>query len=116
MRSFYLFAAMAVAAAGLPAADRTLNSDGVAGAVYFSADGKTVSSSCRDNHVRTWDVTSGKLVKDKAVPAGTFLLAPDLYAEHDFKKLVEIFRPRSGDDGRAHRVFQNEVPANDPGE
>jgi len=80
-----LLAAVAMAAVNLSAADRTLSSDAVPGSVYFWADGKTVSASCRDNHVRTWDITSGKLLKDKTVPARTSLIAPDLYAEHDVK-------------------------------
>ncbi|MEO8129566.1 MAG: WD40 repeat domain-containing protein [Bryobacteraceae bacterium] len=84
MRTLCVLAVLA--AAGISAAaDRSLISDGVPNSVYFSADGKTVSSSCRDNHIRTWDVSSGKLLKDKTVPAGTFLIAPDVYAERDSK-------------------------------
>jgi WD40 repeat protein len=85
MRRHHIFAIVAAAAVSLLAADRTLTSEGVPNAVYFSADGKTVSSSCRDGHIRTWDVTSGKVIKDKAVPTGTSLIAADVSAEHDFK-------------------------------
>jgi WD40 repeat protein len=85
MRRSYLFAAVAATALALPPADRTLVSEGIPDTVYFSADGKTVSSSCRDGHIRIWDVTSGKVIKDKAVPAGTSLVAWDISAEHDRK-------------------------------
>ena len=78
-------AAMAVLSASGWAADRTLSSEGVPNSIYFSADGRTLSASCRDGHVRTWDVSSGKTVKDKVVTARTVLIAPDVYAEHDPK-------------------------------
>jgi len=66
------------------AADRTLLSEGMPNAVYFSADGKTLSSNCRDGRVRTWDVASGKLLKEKTV-GRAMLIAPDVYAEQDEK-------------------------------
>jgi len=86
-----IFIAIA-AAAGLLGADRILISDGVPNAIFFSADGTTLSSSCRDGRIRTWDVISGKMIKDKAVPAGGFLMAADISAETDFaKKTVRIW-------------------------
>jgi WD40 repeat protein len=92
MRRYYLLAGVLAAAVSMSAADRTLKSDGVPSAVYFSADGKTVSSNCRDGHVRIWDVASGNLIKDKTVPARTALIAPDVYAEQDSKnKTVRIW-------------------------
>jgi WD40 repeat protein len=52
-------------------------------AVFFSADGKSISGQCGDSHIRTWDVASGKLMSDKEVPRRSALLSADLYAERD---------------------------------
>lgn len=81
MRCYLILAA--TAALTLSAADRTLSAGAPPVAIYFSADGRSVSGQCDDNHIRTWDVTSGKLLSDKAVPARTALLSADLYAERD---------------------------------
>ena len=81
MRRYCLLAA--VGALGLSAADRTLSSAAPPSAVYFSADGKTVSGQCDDSHIRTWDVASGKLVNDIEVPWRSTLLSVDLYAQRD---------------------------------
>ena len=80
MRCFWMAAA---AALSLCAADRTITSESTPGAIYFSADGKSISGRCRDNHIRTWDVASGALLADKAVAARTTMLAANLYAELD---------------------------------
>jgi WD40 repeat protein len=82
MRHYLVFAA---AALSLSAADRTLTSDSPPAAIYFSADGKSISGRCRDNRIRTWDVASGALRADKAVSSGTALLSGELYAERDAK-------------------------------
>ena len=85
MRLLNLFAAVAALAVSLPAADRILSSEAVPGAVYFSPDGTTVTASCRDGHIRTWEVASGKPIRDKVIAGRAFLIAPDVYAEHDGK-------------------------------
>lgn len=82
--NFIITAILATGASAL-AADRTLSSEAVPNAIYFSADGLTLNASCRDGHIRTWDVATGKALRDKVVPARTVLIAPNIYAEHDAK-------------------------------
>ena len=81
MRPYCILAA--AAALSLAAADRTLTADSAPTDVYFSANGKSIRSHSRDNHIRTWDVASGKLIADKTVPANAALLATDLSIERD---------------------------------
>ena len=80
MRRYCLLALFALC---LNAADRTITADSPPSTVYFSADGKSISSRSRDNHLRTWEVASGKLLTDKALPAGSFLPAADLSVVRD---------------------------------
>ena len=87
MRYRILFLMGATAAAlSTFAADRTLVAPAELTRVRFSTDGKTISATSRDRHIRTWDVASGKLIKDKEVPPGTAIIAPDVVAEHDRKE------------------------------
>lgn len=82
MRRYWLIIA---AALSLSAADRTLISDAPLRAIYYSADGKSISGQCRENHVHMWDAASGKLLSDKAVASETRLLSADLYVDRDAK-------------------------------
>src|SRR6516164_6644217 len=81
MRRYCILAA--AAALSLAAADRTLTADSAPTDIYFSANGKSIRSRSRDNHIRTWDVASGELIADKMVPANAALLATDLSIERD---------------------------------
>jgi len=75
-------------AAILSAQDRVLTSEGIPNSIFFSADGKTIISQCRDGHIRTWDLSSGKQVKDESVKPGTIQIASDFFAEIDRKNLT----------------------------
>ena len=77
---------LAVLATNLAAADRKLSSPSPPAEFYFSADGKTIASRCRDNHVRTWDTASGKLLSDNARTAPFGLVAADLGIDGDPKE------------------------------
>jgi DNA-binding beta-propeller fold protein YncE len=74
-----LFAATALYAAA--PSDRTLLADAAVDSVYFSADGKTVTASYRDDHIRTWDVGTGKVIVDRKLPLGGALLSSNVIAE-----------------------------------
>ena len=78
-----LHAILALTALSLPAADRTLTSDAPPGVVFFSADGKSLSSRCRDNRIRTWDVATGALRANKPGGPGSYLLAANLSVNRD---------------------------------
>ena len=77
------FAAIVCAPLSLCAADRTLSFENHPGAIYFSADSKTVIAGSWSGSVRTWAVESGKPVNDKTGSEGTVLLSPSLYAVFD---------------------------------
>lgn len=47
------------------AGDRLLKTESEAGPVEFSPDGKTLTAYCRDMHLRTWDVETGRVVADR---------------------------------------------------
>ena len=43
--------------------------------MYFSANGRMITAYADDKHVRSWEVESGKLTRDKALEFGGRLLA-----------------------------------------
>ncbi len=88
MRTLLFVAAAATLAAQ---SDRTITADALPGEIHFSADGKTITTLCRDNHIRAWEVATGKLVSDKPVTAGTTLLSATRAAERPGKGLVRIW-------------------------
>jgi WD40 repeat protein len=59
MRAAWLFLAALPLAAQ---ADRTIAVDGVPDTVSFSADGKSLLATCRDNQLRVFDISSGKML------------------------------------------------------
>ena len=65
-------------ALNLAGADRSLASEAAPLSIHFSKDGKSVTSNCRDGHVRTWDLASGKLVSDKKFGPRVVMLSDDL--------------------------------------
>ena len=67
------------------AADHKLLTPSAPYAFYFSADGKSIVSKCRDNHIRTWDTATGKLLSDNVRSASTTLIAADLLLDGDPK-------------------------------
>ena len=73
MKTIAILSLCGAVALGAPAAsDRTLAADAVVRTISFSPDGKTLVASYEDDHVRTWDVDSGKPVDDRAL--GGYLL------------------------------------------
>lgn len=58
--------------------DRTLLADAPVESVFFSPDSKTIAASS-NKHVRTWEVSSGKVLGDR--PTGGLLLSANLLAE-----------------------------------
>jgi len=60
-------------------AERTLVSPAPIQTIDVSADGKTILASSADKHVRTWDVSTGKVVDDRAI--GGYLIGAKLLAE-----------------------------------
>jgi WD40 repeat protein len=75
MKRTLLLLTMALSVSG---ADRSLASESAPFSIYFSKDGKSVTSNCRDGHVRTWDLASGKLVLDKKFGPRVVMLSDDL--------------------------------------
>ena len=75
MKRTLLFLAIALTVSG---ADRSLASESAPISIHFSKDGKSVTSNCRDGHVRTWDLASGKLVSDKKFGPRLVMLSDDL--------------------------------------
>ncbi len=73
-----LLAALVLNIAG---ADKTLISESAPQSIYFSKDGKSVTSRCRDGHVRTWELASGKLLSDRKSGPRAVLLSTDLMIE-----------------------------------
>lgn len=84
-----LFLAAAFTLAGQ--ADRTLTVDAVPGSFKFSSDGKALTARTNDNHIRTWDVATGKLTGDKKVAPGTVLLSSQHYAERGEDKSIRVW-------------------------
>jgi WD40 repeat protein len=70
----------------LLAADLTLASESIPRVVYFAADGKSVIAHFRDQHIRRWDLASGKMIADHKAPSGTMLLTADSYVTLDQEK------------------------------
>jgi WD40 repeat protein len=75
MKRTLLLLVMALSVSG---ADRSLASEAAPLSIHFSKDGKSVTSNCRDGHVRTWDLASGKLVSDKKFGPRVVMLSDDL--------------------------------------
>ncbi len=65
-------------ALNLSGADRSLSSESAPTSIFFSKDGKSITSRCADGHIRTWDLASGKLISDKKFGLRTTLLSADL--------------------------------------
>jgi WD40 repeat protein len=72
-------------AATLSAADKTLPSDAAPGDLFFSGDGKTISSKCRDGHLRIWDLATGKVVADKTYMTSSGMASGNILVEIDRK-------------------------------
>jgi len=90
MRKF-LIAAAALSLAAQNSFDRTIAADAAPGELFFSADGKTITALCRDSHVRTWDVATGKVTVDKAVTAGTTLVSATRAIERADRTTVRVW-------------------------
>ncbi len=75
MKRTFLLVAIALNLAG---AERSLSSEAAPISIHFSKDGKSITSNCRDGHVRTWDLASGKLVSDKKFGPRLVMLSDDL--------------------------------------
>ena len=71
--------------------DRTLAVDEVPGGVFFSADGKTLVTACRDNQVRVFDVSTGKQVRARKYGAGGALLGANRLVERIDNKGVQVW-------------------------
>ncbi|MBK5290156.1 MAG: WD40 repeat domain-containing protein [Acidobacteriia bacterium] len=93
MRTLIFFAAAAMLAAQ---SDRTITADAAPGELHFSANGETITTLCRDNHIRTWEVATGKLVSAKPVTAGTTLLSATRAAERPAHGTVRIWDLTAG--------------------
>jgi COMPASS component SWD3 len=63
----------------------TITAEAVPGDLFFSKDGKSISSKCRDGHVRTWELASGKLLSDKTFSPRGGRIAENLLLEVDRK-------------------------------
>jgi WD40 repeat protein len=81
-----VLAALPLAAQG----DRTIAVDAIAGALHFSADGKTLATACRDNQVRVFDVASGKLLRSKKHEGGA-LLGANRMVDREANKSIRIW-------------------------
>jgi WD40 repeat protein len=79
--------------AGADPSDRTLVADAVVRSIFFSPDGKTIVASCSDKHIRVWDVTSGKVIRDRSFSLAGDLLDSNLLAEpiDESRKTVRIW-------------------------
>ena len=64
-------------------ADRILKADAEPGSLQFTPDGKALTALCRDQHIRTWDLATGKLLADrrKREDGGATLLPGQRYAD-----------------------------------
>ncbi|HYP07692.1 MAG TPA: WD40 repeat domain-containing protein [Bryobacteraceae bacterium] len=71
--------------------DRTISVDEVPGGIFFSADGKTLVTACRDNQVRVFDVLTGKQVRARRYGAGGALLGANRLVERSDKKGVQVW-------------------------
>ena len=74
-----------LAAGSLSAADpavRTLLTDSPVQSVFFLPGGTAMVATCADKHMRKWDTGSGKMIGDRALPSGGFLLDSNLLAEY----------------------------------
>jgi WD40 repeat protein len=93
MRRFLMVPAAAslLAAQTVSPFDRTIAADAAPGELFFSADGKTLTALCRDQHVRTWDVASGKVVADKAVTAGTTVVSATRAIERPDRNSIRVW-------------------------
>jgi WD40 repeat protein len=65
------------------AADLSLPAESIPRTVYFAADGKSVVAHFRDQHIRRWDLATGKMISDKTAAPGSDLIAPDIYVTLD---------------------------------
>jgi WD40 repeat protein len=63
----------------------TITADAIPGDLFFSKDGKSISSKCRDGHVRSWELASGKLLSDKPFSPRGGRLSENLLLEVDRK-------------------------------
>jgi len=64
---------------GAGPAERTLSGEAPVRTIAFAPDGKTLVASYTDQHVRTWDLVTGKVVGDQ--PNGGFLLSSKILVE-----------------------------------
>lgn len=73
--------------------DRTLLADAIVNSIFFSPDSKSIVANCSDKHIRTWDVGSGKVVRDRSFPMAGQLLDSNILAEptDESRKAVRIW-------------------------
>ena len=71
-------------------AERTIAVPAEPGGLFFSADGKSLVTTCRDGHIRTFDVASGKLIRD-VEHKGARLAGPARFFDSDGKKGTRIW-------------------------
>ncbi len=87
MRAPWLFLAALPLAAQ---ADRTIAVDSPPDAVHFSADGKSLVTSCRDRQLRVFDVASGKTLSARKTGAGDLVSANRLI-DRDANHAIRIW-------------------------
>ncbi|MBM3760519.1 MAG: hypothetical protein FJW36_09765 [Acidobacteria bacterium] len=63
----------------------TISAEAIPGSLFFSKDGKSISSKCSDGHLRTWDLASGKLTADKTFDPRSGMASSNILLEIDRK-------------------------------
>jgi WD40 repeat protein len=71
-------------------ADRTITVDAEPGEIFFSADGKTLVTSCRDSHIRIFETATGKLLSAKE-RKGAALMAANRLADRGDGKEIRVW-------------------------
>lgn len=84
--AWFILAALPLAAQ----ADRTIAVDSTPATVYFSADGKSLLTVCRDNQLRVFDASSGKLLRTKKHEGGQ-LVGENRLVERDANQAIRIW-------------------------
>src|SRR5205807_6226728 len=91
-------------------ADLDADQDGVGGGALADADDQDHGHGQGDEHGRQVQPGPRRAERVGAEELG------HLPGKEDVEEFVEVFRPGGGDAGAGHGVFEDEVPADDPGE
>ena len=78
----------------MPNGDRTINAPAIPYRIEFSRDGRHLIAACNDGHLRTWDVSSGKLLTErsrKKEDGPAALLDARHYADLDAQNGIRIW-------------------------